>query len=396
MLFVDELAPSDHHRPAVDLRPHPVPGDGGERIGGRYRQPALVCSGNDRRTDGVFGARFDRGGEPQHLIRLAPLAGNHIGHPHPGAGEGAGLVEHHGVDLLRRFQHLASLDQDPQFGAPAGADHDGRGGSQAQRTRARDDQHRDRGGHTSHRVGGDQCPSRKGRDGNADDGRDKHRRNPVGQPLHRRLVALCLLDQSHNLRQRGVCPDGGGAHGQQPVEVDRCAGNAVTRRLLDRDGFAGEHRLVDGGAPIGDLTVDRDLLSGPHPHQVSDLDLIDRHQELLAVDKQRGFLGAQLQQLADRLGRFSGCSGLEMAAQHHERDDQRRGVEEQRSTGKQLIRGVDKRGQRTQRDQRVHVRGQRPRLLHRPPQNRPPGHELHRQRRGEGQPPRPRVSTEEH
>lgn len=27
-----------------------------------------------------------------------------------------------------------------------------------------------------------------------------------------------------------------------------CAGNAVTRRLLDRDGFAGEHRLVDGGA----------------------------------------------------------------------------------------------------------------------------------------------------
>lgn len=53
-----------------------------------------------------------------------------------------------------------------------------------------------------------------------------------------------------------------------------------------------EHRLVDGGAPIGDLTVDRDLLSGPHPHQVSDLDLIDRHQELLAVDKQRGFLGA--------------------------------------------------------------------------------------------------------
>lgn len=75
--------------------PHPVPGDGGERIGGRYRQPALVCSGNDRRTDGVFGARFDRGGEPQHLIRLAPLAGNHIGHPHPGAGEGAGLVDAH-------------------------------------------------------------------------------------------------------------------------------------------------------------------------------------------------------------------------------------------------------------------------------------------------------------
>lgn len=30
---------------------------------------------------------------PPGSIRLAPLAGNHIGHPHPGAGEGAGLVE---------------------------------------------------------------------------------------------------------------------------------------------------------------------------------------------------------------------------------------------------------------------------------------------------------------
>lgn len=56
MLFVDELAPSDHHRPAVDLRPHPVPGDGGERIGGRYRQPALVCSGGDGLAVGRAGS----------------------------------------------------------------------------------------------------------------------------------------------------------------------------------------------------------------------------------------------------------------------------------------------------------------------------------------------------
>lgn len=32
------------------------------------------------------------------------------------------------------------------------------------------------------------------------------------------------------------------------VSVTASTLNPVTRRLLDRDGFAGEHRLVDGGA----------------------------------------------------------------------------------------------------------------------------------------------------
>lgn len=68
-----------------------------------------------------------------------------------------------GVAAYEALRKMVVKDQDPQFGAPAGADHDGRGGSQAQRTRARDDQHRDRGGHTSHRVGGDQCPLRRQR-----------------------------------------------------------------------------------------------------------------------------------------------------------------------------------------------------------------------------------------
>ena len=66
------------------------------------------------------------------------------------------------------------------------------------------------------------------------------------------------------------------------------------------------------------------------------------------------------------------------SAQHHERDDQRRGVKEQWPTGEQLVGGVEERGQRAQRDQRVHIRGPCPRLLHRPLEEGPPSHELHR------------------
>ena len=37
-----------------------------------------------------------------------------------------------------------------------------------------------------------------------------HGRDPVGEPLHRHLGALRVLDQPHDLGQRGVLADGGG------------------------------------------------------------------------------------------------------------------------------------------------------------------------------------------
>ncbi len=138
----------------------------------------------------------------------------------------------------------------------------------------------------------------------------------------------------HNPGQCGVGPDSSGAHGQQPVDVDGRPGHPVSHRFLYRDGFAGQHRLIDGGTSLDDLAVDGYLLPGPHQQQVADLHLLHGHQNLLTVDEQAGFLGAHLQQFADRLAGLAGRSGLEIAAQHHERDDQSRGVEEQRPPAK--------------------------------------------------------------
>lgn len=87
-------------------------------------------------------------------------------------------------------------------------------GGQAQRTRARDDQHRHRRGHATDRVACKQRPPRKRRDGNSNNGRNEHGRDPVGQPLDRGLAALRLLDKPHNLRQRSIRSDRRGAHRQ--------------------------------------------------------------------------------------------------------------------------------------------------------------------------------------
>jgi hypothetical protein len=44
----------------------------------------------------------------------------------------------------------------------------------------------------------------------------------------------------------------------------------------DRDGFAGQHRLVDRAPALDDEAVDRDPIAGADPEQVADLDLVER------------------------------------------------------------------------------------------------------------------------
>ncbi len=59
-------------------------------------------------------------------------------------GQGAGLVDHQGVDLLHALQRFGVLDQDAGAGAAPDADHDRHRCRQAERARAGDDEHADR------------------------------------------------------------------------------------------------------------------------------------------------------------------------------------------------------------------------------------------------------------
>ena len=58
-------------------------------------------------------------------------------------GEGAGLVEQHGVDRAHPFEREAVLDEDPGPGAHRGRDRDHERDGQPERVRAGDDEHRD-------------------------------------------------------------------------------------------------------------------------------------------------------------------------------------------------------------------------------------------------------------
>ena len=109
----------------------------------------------------------------------------------------------------RLLQRLAAADQDAVLGRLAGADHDRGRRGQAQRAGAGDDQHGDgrlqREGQA--RLRAEQQPADEGQRRQDQHDRDEELGDPVGQALHRRLRALRLLDQAHDLRQRRVAPD---------------------------------------------------------------------------------------------------------------------------------------------------------------------------------------------
>ena len=95
--------------------------------------------------------------------------------------------------------------------------------------------------------------------GQRDDDRHKHRRHLVGESLDRRLGHLRLLHEAHDLGQRGIGADLGGAHEQHPAAAaDRTADDGVVPLLPDRLGLSGDHGFVhkglsgDDGAVRGD------------------------------------------------------------------------------------------------------------------------------------------------
>lgn len=77
------------------------------------------------------------GGSCADLVAEDPVAGDRG----LALGQGPCLVEHDVADLVGALQSVCTLDEDAVSGSHPRAHHHGRGGGQAQRTGAGDDQH---------------------------------------------------------------------------------------------------------------------------------------------------------------------------------------------------------------------------------------------------------------
>jgi hypothetical protein len=92
--------------------------------------------------------------------------------------------------------------------------------------------------------------------------------------------------------------------------------------LLDRDGFAGDHRFVHVAATVEHRPIDRHFFSWTDAQAISDLNGIQRH-ILFApiVAKASGRFRCQAEQLLDRGARLASSPKLEHLTQQDEGGD---------------------------------------------------------------------------
>ena len=244
----------------------------------------------------------------------------------------------------------------------AGSRHDGCRRGQAECARAGDHQH----GHGVQdallpspgcQPPAEQCQQRK-----RDHDRHEHRAHTVDESLDRRLRGLRGLDHPHDARQGRLRADGGGAHDQKALCIDRSARHTVTDLAHDRQALAGDQRFVDLTCAFGDDAVDGHAFAGANHDHVVESHLVDRGVGIASVAPDPRGLGAQGIQGLDRLGRLPFRARLQPLAEQHEGDHDRRGLEvEMRRVGgtrpQQLEHTQPIAGGRAERDQQVHVAG---------------------------------------
>ncbi len=295
----------------------------------------------NRLGDRVLRRILQRPSQCQHLAGILALGGNDIQQGHLAGGDGAGLVEHHGIHTTSRLQHFRTLDHNAQLRTATGADQQRGRCGQSEGARAGDDQHRDRGGEgRGDRTAGAQPESERG---NRQRDHDRHE-NPgdaVRQPLGLRLTGLRVFYQFRHLGQLGVGADAIGAHHDPPADIDRRTDDRILGTDLDRHRFSREHRGVDRRRTLDDHTVGGDLFAGPHHEDVANAQLLDRNSLLDCICPPRrlrrlpspcaaqhgNVLRAELQQCSQRSPGPPLGTRLEVASGQDEGGDSRRGLQ---------------------------------------------------------------------
>src|SRR5208282_723145 len=198
----------------------------------------------------MFAGALQTCGKPQKILlrhgwRISDGRNRH--HSWLALGQRAGFVEDDGVYLFQHLQRLGIFDQHTSACAASGAYHDRHRRGQAQRARARYDEH----GHGIHygmgetRLWAESCPCDEGYGCNCDYRWNKPSGYFIGQSLNWSTSALRLAHHLHNLRQHGFAADALGAHYETSVAVYGRAYHRLACHLLYGHGFARDHGFVD-------------------------------------------------------------------------------------------------------------------------------------------------------
>ena len=124
------------------------------------------------------------------------------------------------------------------------------------------------------RIVGDLVIDRRVIDRNPDHRRDEPGRDLIGQLLYWRAGTARVTHHVHDLRKQRVGPDFVRAHQERTRLVHGAGGHAAAGCFSRRHGLPRNHRFINVRVAIGDEAIDRDLVSGLHTKNVSNLHLI--------------------------------------------------------------------------------------------------------------------------
>ncbi|MDR8937501.1 hypothetical protein FEP65_04407 [Burkholderia multivorans] len=283
-------------------------------------------------------------------------------------GQRASLVECDHGRALREFERLRVLDQHAVPRGDTGAGHDRGGRREAERARARDDEHGNGVEDRGFRAGAGEQPADERQHRDAEDRRHEHGTDAIDEALDRRLFRLRGFDEADDARERRFGADRGRLDDERAFAVDRAGRDGVAVVLRDGQAFARDQRLVDMRAARHDASVDRQAFARPHADDRADAHLRERHVALDTVVDDARAVGPQRVERADRIGRLTLRARFEPLAEAHERDDdggrleiqmaRMRGIAQQHPQAQPVC------SRRAERDQQVHVAGA---CLHRMP-----------------------------
>ena len=279
----------------------------------------------------MFAALLQRGRDTQHLILVEVGQKLDVGHGRTPLGERAGLVEHDVGQAVRMLQRRDVPDQNARPGGGARAGHDRRRCREAQGARAGDHQGRRGGdnGRLQTRIG-HQPGAQEGGGRKADHRRHEYPTHLVHKALHGRLADLGVLHQTDHPGQGGVLADGRGPDIDVAVDGDGARGHRVAHSLGNGAALAGYKRLVHLRLAAHDLAVGGDPVPRPAHDDVAGHEVPGRALGHASVRRpHQGRVGLQVQQFPDGRGRAALGARLQMLADHHQRDDERRGLEVQ-------------------------------------------------------------------
>ncbi len=244
----------------------------------------------------VGGAAFDGGGQGQDRRGAEIAERDQVGHFGLTLGDGAGLVEGDGFEATEVFQVGAAFDQDAVAGGLGDAGQDGGGGAQGQGAGGGGDQQ----GHGA-QEGFAKGDAKEGREGDQQEigyqhGGDEDALEFLGQLLGGGFLGLGLFDHFHDARQGAVFRQAGDAALPGRLAVDGAGEDLGAGGLIDRDGFAGDRRLVDAGLPGEHQPIDRQAHAGADGDDIFQGELLDRQLDFAGGALDQGGLGGQVGQ----------------------------------------------------------------------------------------------------